>query len=136
MRNNKITMTANQSNQLVNSPSTKKAIAILERYAKAEAALKELEEELKQAVELIKQSMIQSDTQKIVIDTPVVKGYITLATRTNFKAEDIDEVADEYKKSVLDTDKIKAQYTLKKELPSGVVQTETQFITKKLTLVK
>lgn len=136
MRNNKITMTANQSNQLVNSPSTKKAIAILERYAKAEAALKELEEESKQAVELIKQSMIQSDTQKIVIDTPVVKGYITLATRTNFKAEDIDEVADEYKKSVLDTDKIKAQYTLKKELPSGVVQTETQFITKKLTLVK
>lgn len=129
-------MTANQSNQLVNSPSTKKAIAILERYAKAEAALKELEEESKQAVELIKQSMIQSDTQKIVIDTPVVKGYITLATRTNFKAEDIDEVADEYKKSVLDTDKIKAQYTLKKELPSGVVQTETQFITKKLTLVK
>lgn len=129
-------MTTNQSNQLAKSPNIKKAIAILEKFAKLEAEYKAMEKESKEAVELIKQAMIDNNITKIDIDTANYTGYITLAERTSYKAENLDEVADEFKKPTLDTDKVKAQATLTGELPAGVVESKTQYITKKIKVVE
>lgn len=129
-------MTANQSNQIVKNPNTKKAIAVLERYAKAEAELKKLEADSKAATELIKEAMLEQNIQKLTIDMPGLTGYITLAERTSYKATDLDAVSDELKKSVLDTDKVKAKVTLTGELPEGVEELKTQYVTKKLKVVE
>ena len=40
-------MTVNQSNQLAKNPNTKKAIAVLEKFAKLEAQYKAMEKSLK-----------------------------------------------------------------------------------------
>jgi hypothetical protein len=124
-------MTANQSTTLVKNPHTKKAIAVLQRFAKKEAAYKAAEKEAKEATELIKEAMIAGGVTKIDIDLPEFTGYITLAERTNYKAEDISEVPEEYTKPALDTDKVKAQHTLTGQLPVGVVESKTQYVTKK-----
>lgn len=124
-------MTANQSTQIVKNPNTKKAIAILQRFAAKEAAYKAAEKEAKEATELIKNAMIEAGVPKIEIDLPNVTGYITLAERTNYKADDIEQVPAEYTKLALDTDKVKAQAVLTGQLPVGVVESKTQYITKK-----
>ena len=132
-------MTANQSAQLVKNPQTKKAIAVLERYAKAEAALKALESEVKDATDQIKEAMIAGGVDKITLDSETLQGYITLAERTNYKLAEgvtIDELPEQYSKRTLDTDKVKAQATLTGELPAGVVESKTQYITKKIKLVE
>lgn len=129
-------MTANQSNQIVKNPNTKKAIAILQRFAAKEAAYKTAEKEAKEATELIKNAMIEAGVPKIEIDLPNITGYITLAERTNYKADDISEVPEEYTKPALDTDKVKAQATLTGQLPVGVIETKTQYITKKFKAVE
>lgn len=125
-------MTQNQSNQLAKSPNTKKAIAILEKFAKLEAEYKAMEKESKEAVELIKQVMIDNNITKIDIDTANYTGYITLAERTSYKADDIEAVDAKYLKSTLDTAKVKAETTLSGSLPAGVTESKTQYITKKL----
>lgn len=129
-------MTANQSTQLVKNPNTKKAIASLKKYAELQAQLKANEEEANEATAVIKEAMIEQNVQKIEFDPEVtgIKGYITLAERTSYKAEDITEVAPEYTKSVLDTEKVKAQATLTGQLPAGVVESKTNYITKKVEL--
>lgn len=130
-------MTINQSNAIITNPTTKKAIAALKKYAKVEIMLKAAEKEAKEATETIKQAMIDSGVDRVVFDpklTDGVSGYITLAERTNYKAEDLSEVSDQFKKFSLDTDKVKAQHTLTGELPEGVITTKTQFITKKIKL--
>lgn len=129
-------MTANQTNQLVKSPHTKKAIAVLSKFAALEANYKAAEKEAKEATELIKNAMIEAGVPKIDIDLPNLTGYITLAERTNYKAEDISEVAEEFTKPTLDTDKVKAQATLTGQLPAGVVESKTQYITKKFKVVE
>jgi hypothetical protein len=129
-------MTANQSNQLVKNPNTKKAIAILQRFDAKEAAYKAAEKEAKEATELIKNAMIEAGVPKIEIDLPNVTGYITLAERTNYKAEDLSEVDEQYTKPALDTDKVKAQHTLTGQLPVGVIESKTQYITKKFKAVE
>ena len=129
-------MTANQSNSLVKNPNTKKALAVLQKFATLETQYKSLEKDAKAATELIKEAMINQGVQKIDIDLPGLTGYITLAERTSYKAEDLEEVADEFKKPTLDTDKVKAQATLTGELPAGVVESKTQYITKKFKAVK
>lgn len=129
-------MTANQSAQLVKNPNTKKAIAVLQKFAATEAAYKAAEKEAKAATELIKNAMIEAGVPKIEVDLPGLTGYITLAERTNYRAEDISEVAEEYTKPTLDTDKVKAQATLTGQLPAGVVETKTQYITKKFKVEK
>ena len=85
-------MTANQSAQLVKNPNTKKAIAVLQKFAATEAAYKAAEKEAKEASELIKEAMIEAGVPKIEIDLPGLTGYITLAERTNYRAADISEV--------------------------------------------
>jgi hypothetical protein len=125
-------MTTNQSNQLAKNPNTKKAIAILEKFAKLEAQYKAMEKENKEAVELIKQAMIDNNITKIDIDTNHYTGYITLAERVSYKADDIDLVSNTFVKPTLDTAKVKSQMTLTGILPDGVTENSTQYITKKL----
>lgn len=129
-------MTQNQSNQLVKNPNTKKAIAVLQKFASVEATYKAAEKEAKAATELIKEAMIAAGVPRIEIDLPELTGYITLAERTNYRAEDITEVPAEYTKQALDTDKVKAQHTLTGQLPVGVVESKTQYITKKFKAVE
>lgn len=129
-------MTANQSAQLVKNPHTKKAIAALAKFVSIEAQYKAAEKEAKAANELIKEAMIAGNVEKITVDIPGFEGYITLAERTNYKAEDLEQVDDAFKKQTLDTDKVKAERTLKGELPAGVVETKTQYITKKFKAVE
>lgn len=128
-------MTTNQSQQLVKNPNTKKAILVLQKFAETEANYKAAEKEAKEATELIKQAMIEAGVPKIEIDLPEITGYITLAERTNYKLADgvsIEEIPEQYSKRVLDTDKVKAERTLTGELPAGVTESKTQYITKKL----
>lgn len=129
-------MTANQTNQLVKNPNTKKAIAVLQKFAAVEANYKAAEKEAKEATELIKQAMIDAGVPRIEVDLPDLTGYITLAERTNYKAEDLSEVPEEFTKPALDTDKVKAQHTLTGQLPVGVVESKTQYITKKFKAVE
>lgn len=129
-------MTANQTNALVKNPNTKKAIAVLQKFAAVEATYKAAEKEAKEATELIKNAMIEAGVPKIDIDLPNLTGYITLAERTNYKAEDIADVPEEFTKPALDTDKVKAQHTLTGQLPVGVVESKTQYITKKFKVVE
>lgn len=124
-------MTEKQSNQIVKNPNTKKAIVVLQRFAKKEAAYKLAEKEAKEATELIKQAMIDQGITKVDIDLPTLTGYITLAERTTYKAEDITEVDNKFLKKTLDTAKVKAEATLTGELPAGVSESKTQYITKK-----
>ena len=125
-------MTQNQSNQLAKSPNTKKAIAVLEKFAKLEAEYKAMEKDSKEAVELIKQAMIDNDITKIDVDTDNYTGYITLAERVSYKADDIEAVDVKYLKPTLDTAKVKAEATLTGSLPDGITESSTQYITKKL----
>ena len=125
-------MTQNQSNQLAKSPNTKKAIAVLEKFAKLEAEYKAMEKESKEAVELIKQAMIDNDITKIDVDTDNYTGYITLAERVSYKADDIEAVDVKYLKPTLDTAKVKAEATLTGSLPDGITESSAQYITKKL----
>ena len=125
-------MTQNQSNQLAKSQNTKKAIAVLEKFAKLEAEYKAMEKESKEAVELIKQAMIDNDITKIDVDTDNYTGYITLAERVSYKADDIEAVDVKYLKPTLDTAKVKAEATLTGSLPDGITESSTQYITKKL----
>lgn len=129
-------MTTNQSNQIVKNPNTKKAMAVLAKFAQLDTQYKTLEKEAKEATELIKNAMIEAGVPKIEVDLPNVTGYITLAERINYKAEDISEVSDKYLKPALDIDKVKAQHTLTGELPAGVVESKTQYITKKFKAVE
>lgn len=131
-------MTANQSTQLVKNPNTKKAVAALRKYAKLETQLKAAEEAAKEATETIKQAMIDANVPKIEFDPELtgIKGYITLAERTNYKVTDIDELDDKFKKMTVDTTKVKAQHTLTGELPAGVETSTTQYITKKIEVVE
>jgi len=125
-------MTTNQSNQLAKNPNTKKAIAVLEKFAKLEAQYKAMEKESKEAAELIKQAMIDNNITKIEVDTDNYTGYITLAERVSYKADDIDLVSATFIKPTLDTTKVKSQMTLTGILPDGVTESLTQYITKRL----
>lgn len=125
-------MTENQSNAIIKNPTTKAAIAILQKYARAEAELKAMEKQSKEATKLIKEAMIERGMDRVEIDVPGLTGHITLAERTTYSAEDLSEVPEEFLKPALDTEKVKAQAVLKDELPTGVTETKTQYITKKL----
>jgi hypothetical protein len=128
-------MTTNQSNQIVKNPHTKKAMAVLAKFAQLDVQYKALEAEAKEATELIKNAMIDAGVPKIDIDMPGYTGYITLAERTTYKADNIDEVAEKYIKPSLDTAKVKAEAVLTGQLPVGVSESKTQYITKKFKAI-
>lgn len=122
-------MTSNQSTQLVKNPNTKKAIMVLQKFAKMEAEYKALEKESKLARDQLKEAMIEAGIPKIEdIDIPGWTGFITLAERTNYSAEDVSKVDAKYLKSALDTTKVKAEAVLTGTLPVGVTESKTQYI--------
>jgi len=121
-------MTEKQSVQLVKNPNTKKAMTVLTAFAKLETHYKQMEKAAKEAAEQIKDAMIEAGVQRIDGEW----GYITLAERTNYKAEDLEAIDQKYLKFTLDTTKVKAEATLTGKLPKGVVESKTQYITKKL----
>lgn len=105
-----------------------KSLVALKKFAKAEAELKVLKEKHDQAIEQIKEAMVANGVTKLEGEW----GYITLAERVSYKAEDISEVDEKYLKPTLDTTKVKAEATLTGQLPTGIVESRTQYITKKL----
>lgn len=129
-------MTQNQSAVLVNNPHTKKAVAVLTKFAKLESKYNAMQAEVREANELIKEAMISGGVDRITIDMPGWEGYITLAERTNYKTEDPNLVDMKYLKYTLDTNKVKAEAVLTGKLPGGVTESKTQYITKKLKEVE
>lgn len=130
-------MTTNQTNAIIKNPNTKKAVAVLTKFAKLEAEYKAMEKESKEASKLILDAMVENGVEKINFDPASgIEGFITLAERIGYKAEDIDEVDDQFKKSALDTTKIKAQATLTGELPEGISETRSHYIIKKFKVVE
>lgn len=105
-----------------------KSLVALRKFAKAEAELKELKAKHDAIIDQIKEAMIANDVTKIDGDW----GYITLAERTSYKADDLEQVPPEFTKKALDTQKVKASAVLMGALPNGVAETKTQYITKKL----
>jgi hypothetical protein len=95
-------MTTKQSDLLATKPETKKALAVLQKFAEQEKA---------------------NDIVKLEGED---WGYITRATRRTFKGSN-----NEFMKTVLDTTKVGAYVTLNDQLPEGVEQTETQYLTKR-----
>lgn len=129
-------MTTNQTNAIIKNPNTKRAIAVLSKFAQMEAEYKRLEKESKQAMELIKEAMISAGVDRVTIDSDNLTGYITLAERTTYKTESIDMVDGRFLKPTLDTEKVKAEAVLTGNLPAGVSESKTQYITKKLKVVE
>lgn len=130
-------MTTNQTNAIIKNPNTKKAVAVLTKFAKLEAEYKAMEKESKEASKLILDAMVENGVEKINFDPASgIEGFITLAERIGYKAEDIDEVDDQFKKSALDSTKIKAQATLTGELPEGISETRSHYIIKKFKVVE
>lgn len=130
-------MTTNQTNAIIKNPNTKKAVAVLTRFAKLEAEYKAMEKESKEASKLIQEAMIQNGVEKINFDPATgIEGFITLAERVGYKADDIEQVPDEFKKSTLDSTKIKAQATLTGELPEGISETRSHYVIKKFKVVE
>lgn len=115
-------MTSKQSNLLALKPETKKALAVLQKFAQQEQAFKALEVAKKEAEATLLQAMVDNDIVKLEGDW----GYITKAIRKSFKGSNSD-----FMKSVLDTAKVSAYVTLNDQLPEGVSQSETTYITKK-----
>lgn len=105
-----------------------KSLTALRKFAKAEAQLKELKAKHDEVIEQIKEAMIANGVTKLKGDW----GYITLAERTTYKADDLDSVDEQFLKKTLDTTKVKAEAVLKGVLPAGVSESKTKFITKKL----
>jgi hypothetical protein len=119
-------MTDAQAIQLAKSPTTKKALAIINKFAQAEAAFKQLEVEKKEAEAKIIEAMDAHGIPKLEGDW----GTITLAARKTFRA--IGEINDEFTKKAIDTKKVGAYYTLNGDLPVGVEVNETKYLVKKL----
>jgi len=119
-------MTTNQAMQLAKSPTTKKALETIAKFATAEAAFKQLEIEKKEAESKLIDAMDQRGINKLEGDW----GYITLATRKSFRA--IGPISDEFTKKALDPKKVAAHYTLNGDLPLNVELNETKYLTKKL----
>lgn len=95
------------------------------RYVSLQKDLKELEKDLDDQWKSLQKAMAENDVNKIDGDW----GSITLANRKNYKEK--GAVADEFKKTVLDTTKVSAHATLTGELPEGVEVSETSYLVKK-----
>jgi hypothetical protein len=115
-------MTTKQSDLLATKPETKKALAVLQKFVAMEKTLKDLAVKKAEAEATLLQAMVDNDVIKLEGDW----GYITKAVRKSFKGTNPD-----FMKSVLDTAKVSAHVTLNSQLPEGVTQSETQYITKR-----
>lgn len=105
-----------------------KSLVALKKYAALELQLKEAKTKADEVTEQIKQAMIDNNVDKIQGDW----GSITLAERVTYSVDNIDKVPPRFLKKVVDATKVKAEVTLKGNLPTGVKETRTQYITKRL----
>jgi hypothetical protein len=115
-------MTTKQSDLLTTKPETKKALAVLQKFAEQEKAFKALEASKKEAEATLLEAMVANDIVKLEGDW----GYITKAVRKSYKG-----MNDAFTKVVLDTAKVGTHVTLNGQLPEGITQSETAYITKK-----
>lgn len=109
-----------------------KSLNALRKFAATEKRLKALKEKHDMIVDQVRVAMIENGVTRIDGDW----GYITLAERTTYKADDIDRVSPQYTKKTLDTAKVKAQAVLTGEVPAGITESKTQYITKKFKEIK
>lgn len=105
-----------------------KSLTALRKFAAAEAMYKEMKAHHDTLIAQIMEAMQTNGVTRLDGEW----GYITLAERTTYKADDITEVDEQYLKPTLDTTKVKAQAVLTGALPAGVTESKTQYITKKL----
>jgi hypothetical protein len=108
-----------------------KSLVALRKFAAAEAQLKELKEKHDEVIEQIRAAMVENGVTRLEGDW----GYITLAERTNYSIKNLADLDPKYTKLSLDSTKVKAQAVLTGELPAGVAEKKTQYITKKLKAV-
>lgn len=94
----------------------KKILIAIELKKELERYEHEIKEELTEAMEANNIYSIKNDSYTV-----------TLATRKSYKTQ--DEVPAEFAKSVLDTAKVSAHIKLHGELPEGVSESETKYIT-------
>lgn len=129
-------MTQNQSNAIVKNPNTKKAVMVLQKFAELDTQHKAMKKEAEEARALITAAMVEAGIPKIEdLKLPGFTGFITLAERINFKAEDLDAVDKKFIKPALDTDKVKAERTLTGNLPDGISESKTNYIIPKFKAV-
>jgi hypothetical protein len=93
-------------------------------------SLKELENSIKGVWKNIEKAMIDNDVKSIKLAHD--HGTITIADRTNYKAADLDDVPKKFLKRALDTKKIAAHKDLIGELPKGVIESHTKYLTKRI----
>lgn len=108
-----------------------KSLVALKKFTKLEAELKAAKQEYEEVIAKITEAMIAHVEAG---GEPTLKGdwgYITLANRTNYKAESIADVPKKFTKQTLDTTKVKAEATLTGKLPKGVTESKTYYINKK-----
>lgn len=76
----------------------------------------------------VEQQMIENNIKSIKGDW----GSLTIAERTNYKAEDLEAVPRKFIKRTLDTTKVGAAAKLEGKLPKGITSSKTQYLTKRL----
>ena len=87
----------------------------------------ELKKELEQYEKEIKESLLEAMQANDIYSIKNDKYSVTLVTRKTYKAEGAIPV--EFQKIALDTAKVASTVNLYGEIPKGVTQTETKFVT-------
>jgi hypothetical protein len=106
----------NISKMIVPSPIEKKILAAIE-----------LKKKLKQYEEEIKSSLLEIMDKNEIKSIKTMDYSITLATRRNYSP--IDEIPEDYQKTVINTSKIDTYVKLYNEIPPGIQVSETKYIT-------
>jgi predicted metal-dependent peptidase len=103
--------------------------AVLQRdFEEQVKTLKETETKLKATWKNVETAMIENNVKSIKGEW----GSITIADRTNYKASDLEEVPRKFIKKALDTKKVQAHQDLTGELPKGVTESHTKYLTKRI----
>lgn len=89
----------------------------------------ELKKELEKYEREIKDALFEAMKANNIVSIKNDSYTVSLATRTNYTAQDISVVAPELRKEVLDTTKVRSTITLTGELPEGVEVSETEYLT-------
>ena len=104
------------------------AVALQQEIADKVAELKEVQSKIDDTWKSVEKQMIDNNIKSVKGEW----GSLTIAERTNYKAEDIDLVPKKFIKKTLDTKKVSAAEQLTGELPKGITASQTKFLTKRL----
>jgi len=89
----------------------------------------ELKKELAKYEEEIKSQLTQAMIDNNIYSIKNDNYSVTLVTRNNYKCDDIDNIDPVFTKVGLDSTKISSHSKLYGELPDGIKQVETKYIT-------